>query len=90
MRDGSTIEAGYAVKAECDLPGCNAVINRGLAYRCGDANFDAGCGHFYCGDHHGFHDCPYCWRCGEELDPPVVSPNEPICDDCYHDETATA
>jgi hypothetical protein len=28
-------EIGYGVDAECDVPGCTAEIDRGLAYRCG-------------------------------------------------------
>lgn len=44
---------GYAIRATCDWPKCNEKIDRGLAYRCGGADFedDAGCGAYFCGAH---------------------------------------
>ena len=49
--DGTRIDVGYSVKAECDEPGCGAVIDRGVSYRCGYVDWDHNCGNFYCGDH---------------------------------------
>lgn len=58
-------EAGYAVEATCDKPGCETKIDRGLGYLCGQ-NLDGwrdadqpGCGNYYCEAHrYGEHDCP--------------------------------
>ena len=44
-------EVGYGVEAECDQPGCSAQIDRGLSFRCGGYDFDAGCGNYYCWEH---------------------------------------
>lgn len=30
--------AGYAVPAECDMPGCEVTIDRGLGYKCQDGH----------------------------------------------------
>lgn len=37
----------------CDFPKCNAVIDRGLAFVCGDSpgETEFGCGRYFCGDH---------------------------------------
>ncbi len=46
-------EVGYSVEAVCDLDGCSAEIDRGLAYVCGgmhDGGED-GCGGYFCGEH---------------------------------------
>lgn len=51
LKDGSTIEAGYAVRSTCEMEGCTERIDRGLAYRCGGADFDEGCGHYFCSGH---------------------------------------
>lgn len=57
-------EIGYAVEAECDLPGCTTEIDRGLAYRCGGIpNFmdgKPGCGAYVCGEHNYFESCEVC------------------------------
>lgn len=44
---------GYAVEATCDFPGCEAKINRGLSYVCGDMHDgdEHSCGRYFCGDH---------------------------------------
>lgn len=34
---------GYAHKATCDFPGCNAKIDRGLSYACGGMHGEEGC-----------------------------------------------
>ena len=46
-------DIGYGVPAYCDHPHCNAVINRGLSYVCGNAPYggDRGCGLYFCSDH---------------------------------------
>ena len=50
--------AGYMVLATCDKRGCDAEIDRGLGYLCGDSpgmfNGEPGCGRYYCGDHLGW------------------------------------
>ena len=57
-------EIGYGVDAECDVEGCTAEIDRGLAYRCGGsmnlANDEPGCGAYCCYDHLGFERCEVC------------------------------
>lgn len=56
---------GYGVLATCDKRGCDAEIDRGLAYRCGPGELGDGCGGFYCPDHLGFigarGGCPHRW-----------------------------
>jgi hypothetical protein len=47
--------AGYAVTDTCHAFGCEAEINRGMAYLCGGtpgASDENGCGKWFCGDHH--------------------------------------
>ena len=64
-------EIGYAVDAECDLPGCSVEIDRGLAYRCGGtrnfAHEKPGCGAYVCDAHNYFESCEVC-------DPSVTAP----------------
>ena len=46
-------EIGYSVAATCDEDGCNAAIDRGLAYACG-GNHGGGadyCDRYFCGEH---------------------------------------
>lgn len=49
-------DIGYGVPAICDHPGCNAEINRGLAYICGEEihGGEKGCGLFFCSHHRYF------------------------------------
>jgi hypothetical protein len=56
-------EIGYGVEATCDQPGCDAKIDRGIGYLCGDHAGLAvvldgadgpGCGRYYCGQHNYF------------------------------------
>ena len=49
---------GYVFAATCDEPGCNAKIDRGLAYACGGMHGESiGCEDYFCGDHmHYAHD----------------------------------
>lgn len=44
---------GYGVIAHCDHPGCKRVIDRGLAYVCGQNLYggDEGCGLHFCEKH---------------------------------------
>ena len=46
-------EVGYGVEAACDFPDCQAVIDRGLDYCCGEMHDggDFGCGKYFCPDH---------------------------------------
>jgi hypothetical protein len=46
-------DIGYGVPSHCDYPGCEAEIDRGLAYVCGGEPYggDRGCGLFFCGKH---------------------------------------
>jgi len=61
---------GYAFRATCDQSGCDAKIDRGLAYACGDMHGegseegDTYCEKYFCYDHlkltdHGFR-CEEC------------------------------
>lgn len=56
-------EVGYGVPAVCDFEGCEAEIDRGLSYACGE-NHDEGeneygayCEWYYCYDHLNNHKC---------------------------------
>lgn len=53
-------DVGYAVKATCDLNGCEREIDRGLAYVCGDMHDggEYGCGGYFCGEHTFYSDAP--------------------------------
>lgn len=59
-------EAGYAVEASCDQPGCTETINRGIDFLCGDSPDghrdpdEPGCGRYYCDEHirEDIHNCP--------------------------------
>ena len=44
---------GYGVRAKCEHPGCNARIDRGLAFKCGnDIGRGVGfCNRFFCSKH---------------------------------------
>jgi len=44
---------GYMIEAKCDDPDCTAIINRGLAYVCGDMHDggEKGCGKYFCYNH---------------------------------------
>src|SRR5688572_13248939 len=47
-------EVGYGVEATCDLDGCEATIDRGLGYLCGQMHGeqeDGRCGGYFCMDH---------------------------------------
>jgi hypothetical protein len=63
--------AGYSVVDACHEPGCDAVIDRGLAYLCGNSpgtDDEVGCGKWFCEAHllapvEGCHNgtCGSCW-----------------------------
>src|SRR5262245_35196468 len=57
-------DIGYGVPALCDHPDCKTVIDRGLAYVCGDEPYggDRGCGLYFCGEHQ-VGDHQRCERC---------------------------
>lgn len=50
VRNGETIEAGYAVEAMCDKPDCTARISRGTDALCGETpgGDEYGCGGYFC------------------------------------------
>lgn len=52
-------DVGYGVPAQCDHPGCDVLIDRGLSYVCGADMYggDMGCGLFFC-DKHLFYSLP--------------------------------
>ena len=64
--------AGYGVPAICDPPDCDAAIDRGLSYRCGEES-DRGCGLSFCLAHLwigvGDRDPQMCERCCDEEPP---------------------
>lgn len=53
--DGVERHLGYGVRALCDHPSCGKIINRGLAYLCGQdpGETEYGCGRYFCEDHCG-------------------------------------
>jgi hypothetical protein len=51
---GEERPAGYYVEATCDKRGCDAEIDRGMGYCCGEpGSFETGCGRYFCGSHLG-------------------------------------
>jgi hypothetical protein len=68
-------DIGYGVPAWCDFPGCNAVIDRGLAFVCGGEPYGGtfGCGLYFC----GLHKNKYCERCNEHKPPFSPKPEHP-------------
>lgn len=76
-------EAGYSIEAVCDEPGCTEVIDRGLAYLCGNSplghGLEVGCGGYFCSEH--------LWLCGAYMpDGRPVS----ACSRCCADEDEPA
>ncbi|MFK8844695.1 hypothetical protein [Streptomyces sp. Ac-502] len=51
--DGVAIEAGYAVEALCDWPGCPETVSRGMDALCGltPGGDEFGCGKWFCNEH---------------------------------------
>jgi len=64
--NGEERDAGYSVEAECDYPGCHTIIDRGMAYMCGNNPHapDYGCGGFFCEEHRI---CDRCITCLEDI-----------------------
>jgi len=64
-------DIGYGVPARCDHPGCDAEIDRGLAYVCGSQPYggDYGCGLYFCSKHRR--------TAGDKRD------NAELCSRCY-------
>ncbi|MEU0831279.1 hypothetical protein [Streptomyces sp. NPDC005969] len=61
--NGETTEAGYDVEAVCERNGCEAKIDRGLAYLCGKTpgGDEHGCGGYFCeNDLYGDNQCKPC------------------------------
>lgn len=59
---------GYAFEGWCDQPGCSTLIDRGLAYCCGDMHDggEHGCGKYFCYEHLSY--MQLCPECQEEYD----------------------
>lgn len=69
-------EIGYCIQATCDEPGCDAEVDRGLAYVCGrmHGGDEYTCGgyfcekHLFCGEANGeVFSC--CQKCHDTLPP---------------------
>lgn len=71
---GDGREAGYGVEATCDHEACNAPIDRGMSYLCGELTRkgdggEHGCGGYFCETH-----LYYAW---------MMPPETPyLCDGC--------
>jgi hypothetical protein len=79
--DNWSRDVGYLVPAYCDHPGCNAEIDRGLAYVCAEQEIygGKGCGLHFCEHHrhstrrrYGF-----CSRCANSRPPFDPKPDHP-------------
>lgn len=60
--NGDRIAAGYSVEAVCEEDGCEAKIDRGLAYLCGKdpRGDDHGCSGYFCEQHLNGDQCSRC------------------------------
>lgn len=83
-QDSNGRDIGYAVEAKCDHPECSAEIDRGLAYRCGGADFDLDtCEGYFCTDHRSGHwSQNLCDACAKRL---VCDRCEEVTDDRHPD-----
>lgn len=79
-------DIGYAVPAFCDYPGCDAKIDRGLAYVCGAEQpygGENGCGLYFCDAHRRWHSFRggdsgrFCLRCISRKPPYEPKPEHP-------------
>lgn len=64
-------EIGYGVSAQCDEPGCDSEIDRGLAYLCGAMHDDGeSCNRYFCSQHlvGGAYPSQLCFWCAREWD----------------------
>ena len=52
-KDSEGRDIGYSIEATCDYPGCDAEIDRGLAYACGGMHGqeEVGCERYFCPEH---------------------------------------
>lgn len=68
--------AGYGVPAVCDEPECQAEIDRGFSYRCGEDD-ETGCGLSFCSSHLyiGGGDPQMCARCCDGEEPFTPKPD---------------
>lgn len=74
--DSEGREIGYGIEAMCDEPGCDAEIDRGLAYACGGMHGSPpGCEGYFCPEHLVLGvDAYLCERCKEkEMAEPLTS-----------------
>lgn len=89
-------EVGYGLIACCDMPNCYTIIDRGMAYMCGNiitavtfGGQGPGCGKYFCSEHEptDVHRCthpePECMECGE----PVPEGDE-LCARCLGEGVA--
>lgn len=70
-------DIGYGVPAYCDHPRCQAKIDRGLSYVCGDEPYggEKGCGLFFCGEHLDY--SGRCSRCRNRKPPFAAKSDHP-------------
>jgi len=76
-------DIGYGVPAECDYPGCQAKIDRGLSWVCGSEAYggEHGCGLFFCDEHlrygraYGNECARMCTRCYHYRPPFAAKPD---------------
>lgn len=69
-------DIGYGVPAQCDQPGCEESIDRGISFVCGNAPYggDNGCGLYFCYGHGGGQD-----ECGHVFkDDPAYQPSADV------------
>ena len=56
-KDDHGREFGYLVISTCDHPDCDAEIDRGMGFACGEDHFkDHSCRGYYCADHGNNHE----------------------------------
>lgn len=75
---------GYGVEATCDHPDCEAEIDRGLSYACGDMHGEndpeGSCENYFCGKHLVYteHDLPvrFCHACAKAIDAGALEDDE--------------
>jgi len=73
-------EVGYGVGATCDTAGCDAEIDRGLAYVCGGMHDgdEHGCGRYFCGEH-----LSYWFKLADPADDESEERmSQQLCDEC--------
>jgi hypothetical protein len=75
-------DIGYGVPCKCDHPGCDAEIDRGLAFVCCDQQphgGERGCGLYFCTDHQHMTEKHHqlCERCLRGNPPFAAKPDVP-------------